>query len=130
MNNLEEIIEVITLGLVVAAFLLNTGRALKAIELCKESLVLLNNETSSIKHQLGKLIYAKIYKTMFVAYRFIQDNPNAITYGKKLLVIYCECGESFHEGILSIKLAQIYHSQNIAHKMKRDEAQIWNLAFL
>ena len=91
MNDIEDIIEAITVtvGLPVANFLLNTGRALKAIELCKESLVLLSNEALSTKQQFGKFLYIAIYKTMFEAYYHIRDNENAITYGKKLLVIYC-----------------------------------------
>ena len=40
MNDLEEIIQAICIGLVVATFLNRTGRARKAIELCQESLVL------------------------------------------------------------------------------------------
>ena len=42
MNYEEEIIQAIYIAFLVADFLLNTGRALKAIELCKESLVLLS----------------------------------------------------------------------------------------
>ena len=38
MNYVEEIIQAICIALVVSNFFLNTGRALKAIELCKESL--------------------------------------------------------------------------------------------
>ena len=46
MNNIDDILQAILIGLVVAAFLANTGRALKAIELCKECLILLNNEVA------------------------------------------------------------------------------------
>ena len=114
MNHIEEIIAAIGIALVVATFLLNTGRALKAIELCKESLIMLNNKAPSIKQQFGKLInlvYKEIYKAIFKAYRLIHDNASAITYGKKLLAIYCECGDIVSEGYLSIDLAQRYHSQ-------------------
>ncbi len=113
MNSTEEIIDTICITLVVATFLLNTGRAQKAIELCKESFVFLNSEALlSIKHQFGKFINGGIYKTMFEAYRLIHDNARAITYGRKLLVIYCECGYTIQEGRLSIALAQIYKNQN------------------
>ena len=109
MNHIEEIIAAIGIALVVATFLLNTGRALKAIELCKESLIMLNNIAPSIKKQFGKIInmvYKEIYKAIFKAYRLIHDNASAITYGKKLLAIYCECGDIVSEGYLSINLAQ------------------------
>ena len=112
MNNTGEIIEAIVILLVVSAFLLNTGRALKAIELCKESLVLLNNDALNIKEQLGKLFFRGVYKTMFEAYSLVNDNTNAITYGKKLLVIYCECGETVQVGWLCIVLAAIYNTKD------------------
>ena len=108
MNNIEELLLAITIALVVATFLLNTGHALKAIELCKESLVLLNNNAQRIKKQLSKLIYIRIYRTMLEAHNPIHDNTNAITYGRKLLVLYCECGMTVQEGWLSMRLSQIY----------------------
>ena len=114
MNSIEEIIEAIGIALVVATFLLNTGRALKAIELCKEILIMLNNIAPSIKQQFGKLVYkinGGIYKTLFKAYRLVHDNTSAITYGKKLLAIYCECCDTVYEGKFSIHLAQIYKGQ-------------------
>ena len=43
MNITEAILEAAFIGWVVAIFLLNTGRALKAIEVCKECLIFLNN---------------------------------------------------------------------------------------
>ncbi|KAL9960763.1 hypothetical protein ACROYT_G034263 [Oculina patagonica] len=118
MNNIKELMEAIAIALLVATFLLNTGRALKAIKLCKESLVFLNSEALSIKHQFGKLIYKRTYETMFTAYCLIHDNTNAITCGRKLLVIYCECGLTVQEGHLSIVLGQIYQSQNKYVKAK------------
>ena len=36
MNNIDDILQAIFIGLVVAIFLLNTGRALKGIEVSKE----------------------------------------------------------------------------------------------
>ena len=111
MNTREEIIEAISIGLVVCTFLFNTGRALRGIELCKESLVLLNNQVLSKKEQSSELIYQGFYETMFKAYCLIHDNKNAITYGRKLLVIYCERDETVQEGLLSIELAERYKSQ-------------------
>ncbi|XP_078360740.1 uncharacterized protein LOC144645130 [Oculina patagonica] len=112
MYNIEEIIEAIGIGLVVATFLLNTGRALKAIELCKESMVLLNTKGLNIKQQFGKQIYGRIYRTMFDAYRRVHDYTNAITYARKLLVIHCQFGKTVQEGWLSIHLAMICQSQS------------------
>ena len=61
MNNIEEIMEAIFIALVVATFLLNTGRVLNAIELCKESLVLQNNVNigpSIKKTNLPKILWS------------------------------------------------------------------------
>ena len=43
MNNLPEILRVIFIGLVVATFLVNSGRELKAAEVCKEFLIVLDS---------------------------------------------------------------------------------------
>ena len=115
MNGIEEITLAIGIGLVVASFLLNTGRALKVIEVCSEYLVLLNNKAMSKKKQYCKLIYREIHETMSKIFKTCyvnRDNTNAITCGRKLLVIYYECGEKIREGMLSIDLAQIYVRQS------------------
>ena len=44
MNNIDDILQVAETILVVAEFLANTGRALRAIELCKECLIFLKND--------------------------------------------------------------------------------------
>ena len=113
MNNIDElIIKAIIIGLVVATFLLNTGRVQKAIDLCKENLFLLNIEALSIEQQFRKLLYRVIYEIMFYSHCRIHDNTSAITYGRKLLFIYRECSETVSEGRLSIHLARLYKSQN------------------
>ena len=113
MNYVEEIIQAICIALFVANFLLNTGRALKAIELCKESIaVLLSCKVLSAKKPSRQRLYGKLYHTMFEAYCRVNDHTNAITYGRKLLTIYRECDEIVQEGEHSIKLAQIYQSQS------------------
>ena len=99
------------MGLRVATFLLNTGRALKAIELCKECLIFLNSKALGKEKQFCKIGYAAIYKRMFEAHYLLPDYTNAIKYGRKLLVIYHECGETALEGILTINLADIYKQQ-------------------
>ena len=112
MTKLEEIMQAISVGLVVATFLLNTGRALKTIELCKESLFFLN-QALNIEEQITKRIYEAIYRRMFHAYSRISDNTNTITYGKKLRTIYRECGDRVQEGNISMRLSGIYWSQSM-----------------
>ena len=112
MNDLEEIIQAIYIGVVVATFLCMTGRARKAIELCKESLVLLNNKALEKEKQFAKFLYEAIYKVLFAAYHHIRDYTNAIAYGRKLLAIEPECRETVQEGVICINLAAICQAQN------------------
>ena len=73
MNNIDDILQVaqtILVGLVVAKFLANTGRALKAITFCKECLIFLKNDVPGNIELFGKLymegsitiLLANIYK--------------------------------------------------------------------
>ena len=119
MNYTEEILHATLIAVVVANFLLNTSRALQAIELCKESLVLLSNKVLSVNEPLRQKFYRIIYHTMFEAYRRVGDHTNAIAYGRKLLNIHHEYGDEFQEGKLSIVLAQIYQSQSMYAEAKK-----------
>ena len=92
----------------VAIFLLNTGRALKAIEVCKECLIFLNTRVVKIEGEIFNLPYIGIYKTIFSAYRLIPDHTQAVIYGRKLLEIYRQCNAKEEEGSLSMSLANIY----------------------
>ena len=112
MNDFEEIIQAIYIGVVVATFLYMTGRARKAIKFCKESLVLLNNKAPEKEMQFAKFLYEAIYKVLFAAYHHIRDYTNAIAYGRKLLAIKRESRKTVQEGILCINLATICKDQN------------------
>ena len=118
MNYTEEILHAIFIAAVVANFLLNTSRALQAIELCKETSVLLSNKVLSVKKPLRQTFYGIIYRTMFEGYRRVCDHTNAIACGRKLLTIHHECGDIFLEGMVSIVLARIYQSQNMYAEAK------------
>ena len=107
MKDIEEITQVIYIGVVVATFLYMTGRTKKAIELCKESLVLLNNKALEEEEQFEKFLYEAVYKVIFTATLLIRDYTNAIAYGRKLLAIKREFGKIVQEGKLCIKLATI-----------------------
>ena len=118
MNYVEEILQAILNGVVVANFLYNIGRGSKAIELCKESLILLNNKRLNIEKQLGQFIYKMIYDTMFNAYRRASDHTNALACGRKLLAIHQECSDTVQEGMLSLVLAQICQRQSMYAEAK------------
>ena len=115
MNNLDYIFQIICVGLAIATFLLNTGRGVKAIEVCKECLILVNNVVLKNKQeQLLKLVsIADIYQTLIMAYCVISDDTNAIEYNMQLLEICKELGETgeYKVGSLFFNLAMIYEKQ-------------------
>ena len=111
MNNITDILQAISIGLVVASFLLNTGRGLKAIDVCKECFIFLNNGVVKTETEVFKLINIFIYKTIFRAYCLIPDYTKALIHGRELLDIYHECGETNSEGNLTVILAKICEQQ-------------------
>ena len=112
MDNIEEIIQAISVALVVASFLYNTGRGLKAIELCKEGLVVLNDKTLEKEKHLRNFFFERIYFIMLRVYFDYRDFKKAAEYGRKLLSICHEDGETVLEGMISMALAEIYKIQN------------------
>ena len=112
MNNVDEVSQVISIGLIVAGFLPNTRRFLKAIEICKECLLILKDGAGIIDENLAKSFYMRIYVTMWKACRLISDNTNAIKYGEMMVQIYRENGERLAECMLSIDLAEMYCHQS------------------
>ena len=93
MNITGHILKAVHIGIVVATFLLNTGRALKAIEVFKECLTFLNNRVVRMEEEIFNLLYITIYKTIFRSYCLIPDHTEALIYGRKLLDAYCQCGK-------------------------------------
>jgi len=85
MYNVDEVIQVISIGLIVAGFLFNTNRFLKCIELCKECLFILKEKAVINDKKLTKSFYVRIYFTMWKACSLVSDNSNAINYGGNLV---------------------------------------------
>ena len=112
MDNIEEIMQAISIVFVVGIFLCNTSRGIKAIELCKEGLVLLNNKALEKEKHLSNFFFKRIYFAMFETYYRNHDYKNAAQYGRKLLVILRQCGETVIEGMISIVLAYTFQKQN------------------
>ena len=106
--NVDEVIQVISIGLIVAGFLLNANRFLKAIDLCKECLLILDERARIKDKRFSKLFYKTIYFTMKKSCSLISDNTNAIKYAEKLLQIYRESGERLEECKLSTQLIEMY----------------------
>ena len=112
MSNLDKVLQVISVGLIVAGFLLNTNRLLKAIELCKECLFILKEGAGIKEEKLRKSLYIRIYFMMWKACNGISEKTNALKYAEKLLQIYRESGERLEEYKLSLELGEMYFSQS------------------
>ena len=104
-------IDSIFIVMLVTHFLLNTGRGLKAIELCKECVIFLKNKVVQREEPRFRVIKNSIYLTLFKAYGLIRDYTNAIKYGRKLILIHRRRGEIAAEGVLAIAVAEIYERQ-------------------
>ena len=96
----EAMITSMNIALLVALFLLNSDRIQKAIEICNECLILLNNSDQNSKDQFDSVllhIYSDIYTVLYSAYRHISDFVNAERYGRKLHVFYSTFGILFYK---------------------------------
>ena len=105
MNNMDEVLQAISIGLIVAYFLLNTNRVLKSIEICKECLAISKQKAAFKDHKVAKLLCKRVYFIMSNAYRAINDNTNAIKYAR-------ESGEKLEEYKLNFELANKYFHQS------------------
>ncbi|XP_078353061.1 uncharacterized protein LOC144637848 [Oculina patagonica] len=112
MINIAEVIQTIYIGFFVANFLVKTSRVLKAIELCKECLFILDNTPLIKEKKKFKFLYKGLYWTMLLAYWRIDDYTNVIKYATKFLPIVNECGDRFVECTVSQMLAGSYLRQS------------------
>ena len=112
MNGMDEVMQAISIGLLVAYFLLNTNRVLKSIGICKECLTILKEKAGTRDDKLANSLCKMVYLIMSNAYRAINDNTNAVKYAKKLLQIYHASEEKLEEYELSFYLAEMYFYQS------------------
>ena len=97
MNDKDEGIQAISIGLIVAYFLLNTNRVLKSIEVCKECLTIFKEKAGIIDEKLATSLHKRVSLIMSHAFRAIKDNTNAIKHTENVLQIYRESGEKLAE---------------------------------
>ena len=119
MDNTEEIITTIFIGTFVATFLRNTSRVLRALELSKECLILLNNKALAKEKKIVELACTWIYLSLFKTYCFLNDNTNGIECGRKLLHLLRVCGKKSQESQVTYKLATLYYLQSQCNEAKR-----------
>ena len=109
MDNPDEFLRaIILIGQLVADFLLNTGRVLKAIDLLKECLLLLISTALAKEEEFVKFVYRKI----FYAYVRISDHRNGIDWGKRVLVMLRDGVDRDTEGKVAFELATLYLRQS------------------
>ena len=108
---MDIIVKKLSIGVLVADFLLNTSRVLQAIELYKESLIVVNNIPFEHSQDIINLCYNRLYQTMVHAYGCIYDHINAMECCKNLLVISRRCGDRSGEAAVTQRLAIIYSHQ-------------------
>ena len=109
MKNISEILQIIHIGAVVATFLFNNGRIIKAVDIFNECLVLLNGKAleTSKEHTTTLVIY--VYHKLFHGYTLIYDHTRAVECGKKLHVILHNSGRKEEEGVILLRIANINH---------------------
>ncbi|PFX27381.1 Tetratricopeptide repeat protein 28 [Stylophora pistillata] len=114
MENLTVIRKItsVCMALPVALFLLDSDRTQKAIEICSECLILLNETNQNSTDQIISLLYKTVYKVLFNAYRRISDDINAERCGRKLLVLCNESSALQEEGDISMALEKLVETQN------------------
>ena len=111
MDNFNKVMQAIGIGIVVANFLHRTSRVLKAIELCKECLILINSLAPFMTQTFVKLVHKLAYFLMFKGYALINDYTSAIQWGRKLLVLLRESKDRDMEGKVTMFLAELYERQ-------------------
>ena len=110
MDNTDEIIWTMSIGTLIACFLLKTSRVPQACELCQECLIPLKN--AAHKKQV-ELAYMAINGVLFQACLLLNDHKSAIKCGKKFLDCLSGLGLRAKEGVLIIfQMAILYQLQN------------------
>ena len=111
MDSKAEVEKTIKIAYAVALFLGNTKRYLKAIELCNECLVVLNNVTHSKEDHFTKSLYLRIFMLMFRVYFDINDHTRSERCAEIAISLSHDTGNAMIEGFFSISLAKMYFDQ-------------------
>ena len=112
---------VISIGTVVAEFLITTNRVVKGIQLAEECLIFLNNSVLMENTKIFNGIYCYISIIISFAYKnYVYDYTRAIEWGEKNLEAMVQlCGEfSDLVGSANMMLAFSYHEQLKYEKAK------------
>ena len=97
-----DILKTIHIGAVVATFLFNTGRIIKAVDIFNECLVLLNGKALETIKELTTPLLIYVYHKLLDGYTLVYDHTRAIECGKKLLLTLHNSSLKEEEGIANI----------------------------
>ena len=108
MDEVDEILQVLFIGIAMASVLLQTRRFIKAIELFSECLALL--KTYSLKLEKYKLneLFALVYDRLFNLYCLVSDYKNAINSGEEALCLCRENGDYGGEAVWLNKMVDVH----------------------
>ena len=109
MDNISAILQIIHIGAVVATFLFNNKRIIKAVDIFNECLVLLNGKALETSKELTTPLVIYVYDKLFDGYTLIKDHTRAVECGKKLHVTLHNSGRKEEEGMILLKIANIYY---------------------
>ena len=119
MDNVLDILQNIHIGAVVATFLFNTGRIIKAVDIFNECLVLLNGKARETIKERNTPLLIYVYRKLLEAYTLVYDHTRAIECGKRLHVTLHNSGQKEQEGIILLKLGSIYRQRSEYEEAKQ-----------
>ena len=111
MDNISEFLHTICSGAVVATFLFNNGRIITAVDIFNECLVLLNGKALETIKELTTPFVIYVYHKLIDGYTLMHDHTRAIECSKKLHVTLHNIGQKEEEGMILLKLADIYYQR-------------------
>ncbi|XP_078370322.1 uncharacterized protein LOC144654085 [Oculina patagonica] len=118
MDNVEEILQTLFIGIAVATFLLHTYRYSKAIELFSECLVLLKRFSSKLEKEKLSELYALVYQRLFNLNCLVGDYKNAVCRGEEGIQVFSEIGDVGSAAGLADKIGDLYQSSGEQGKAK------------
>ena len=78
MDNISKILRTIYIGAVVATFLFNNGRIIKAVDIFNECLVLLNGKALETIKEITTPLVIYVYYNLLNGYTLVYDHTRAI----------------------------------------------------
>ena len=109
MDSKVEVKKNIKIACAVALFVGNTKRCLKAIELCNECLVALNNVTHSREDHFTKSLYPWIFTLMSRAYFDINDHARSERCAEIAVSLSHDTSNATIEVLFNLNLAKMYY---------------------